>query len=123
MAKFSTDKVAKLVQLRHDYARKVGAVDEEIRNERAELAPEEVEDRADEWFSRRLDGGLFCLQTIDNVLAWLVAEDPAAAKSILHEVGGNAIKGSLQEQLDGLDADAETDQDTREMLTTLIGLL
>jgi len=123
LAKFIPENVTKLVQLRHEYARKVGLIDQEIRQEQSALSPEEAEDRADEWFSRRLDGGLFCLQTIDTILAWLVAEEPDAARVVSKDVGGDAIKGSLQEQLDGLDLGAEADQDTRDMLTTLMGFL
>jgi len=76
------EKLGKLVKLRRDYASRVTIVDEEIRNEQSKLDAEEREEMADEWDSRRLDAGLFCLQTIDVILAWLVAEDDGASKRI-----------------------------------------
>lgn len=126
LAKFAEkdhEKVSKLTKLRGQYASKVGAVDNEIKQERSQLNAEEAGDRADEWFSRRLDGGLFCLQTIDIVLAWLVAEDPGAKQLVLKEVGTEVVKQSLQEQIEGLDSEASEDEDTKEMLGTLISFL
>jgi len=117
------EKVTKLIQLRTQYAAKVGAIDKDIKSERSQLSAEEVEDRADEWFSRRLDGGLFCLQTIDVILAWLVAEDAGAKQLISKQLGSGEIRQSLQEQLDGLDEKASEDEDNKEMLSTLISFL
>ena len=76
------EKLAKIVTLRRDYASRVSAIDEQIRNAQVRLDAEEREALADEWLSRRLDAGLFCLQTIDVILAWLVAEDEGASKKI-----------------------------------------
>lgn len=76
------EKLGKLVKLRRDYAFRVSAVDEGIRAEQLELDAEDREDMADTWLSRRLDAGLFCLQTIDVILAWLVAEDEGASRKI-----------------------------------------
>ncbi|SMY27883.1 unnamed protein product [Zymoseptoria tritici ST99CH_1A5] len=119
--------VSKLVQLRKDYGRKVASVDKEIARERATLSEDEIEERADEWFSLRLNGGLFCLQTIGVILAWLVAEEPAVKARILN-VSGNeqeldAIQASLEEQRAGLEGGSAEDEDTREMLETLINFL
>ena len=127
LAKFGEkdyEKVSKLMQLRKDYARKVASVDEEIRLEQRMLDEEEREERADEFFSRRLDGGLFCLQTIDVIIAWLVAEDPGATKHISSQLDGlGAVKASLQEQLRGLDPKVGEDDDTRDMIGTLVSFL
>lgn len=85
LAKFvekNYEKLDKLVKLRRDYATKVAVADDAIRIEQANLDAEDREQMADEWLSRRLDAGLFCLQTIDIILAWLVAEDDGAAKRI-----------------------------------------
>ena len=65
------------------------------------MSAEEQEDLSDTWFSRRLDAGLFRLQvrtpqspllpplltaqTIDVILAWLIAEDDGA-KSRIQEI-------------------------------------
>lgn len=76
------EKLGKLVKLRRDYTARVAVVDQQIRREQSKLSAEEREEMADEWDSRRLDAGLFCLQTIDVVLAWLVAEDDGASKRI-----------------------------------------
>jgi beta-catenin-like protein 1 len=128
LAKFAEkdfEKVKKLVQLRQSYASRVAVVDREISQEQTALSNEEVEDRADEWFSRRLDGGLFCLQMIHVILAWLIAEDVGIKKLLLEELGGSfsAIKASLEEQKKGLEGGPESDEDMREMLETLIGFL
>ena len=131
LAKFTEkgyEKVCKLVQLREDHASKVATVDEEIKLERGMLDAEEQEDRADEWFSRRLDGGLFSLQTTDVILAWLIAEDPGVKTYLAEKSGGQdasleSVKASLQVQLDGLDTISADNEDTRDMLSTLIGFL
>ncbi|KAK1087658.1 hypothetical protein LTR48_002387 [Friedmanniomyces endolithicus] len=123
LAKFTEknyEKVKKLVSLREDYARRVGAVDSDLRAELA-LSSGDGTDREDEYFSRRLDAGLYVLQTVDVILAWLVAEDAEVRKLV--NAGGHldAIRASLQEQLNGLDSsDGEVDADTTEMLGTLI---
>lgn len=76
------EKLDKLVKLRRDYAARVSVVDRAIKQEQAGLDAEEREEMADEWLSRRLDAGLFCLQIIDVVLAWMIAEDDGARKKI-----------------------------------------
>ncbi|KAK5165408.1 uncharacterized protein LTR77_008937 [Saxophila tyrrhenica] len=118
------EKLTKLVQLRKDYARKVATGDEGIQLEQRMLDEEEREERADEFFSRRLDGGLFCLQTIDVVLAWLIAEDGGAKTHISSGLGGlENVRKSLQEQMALLDPQAGDDEDARDMLSTLIDFL
>ena len=127
LAKFTEkkyEKITKLCQLRSDYARRVATVDEEIASERKGMDEERYEEREDEWFSRRLEGGLFCLQTLDTVLAWLVAEDDGAKAHILDQLGDlGAIKATLQEQIQDLDPNAENEEDSRDMLMTLVGFL
>ena len=83
------------MKIRRESASKVAAVDQDIRREKARLSPGQDEgDRGDEWFSRRMDAGLYSLQTADVVLAWLVAED-AGAK--------NRIRGLLAERDESLE--------------------
>ena len=123
LAKFTEkkyEKVSKLLQLRKQYAAKIAAVDEEIGLEKCTLEEDEQEERADEWFSRRLDSGLFSLQTIDVILAWLVAEDDEAKGRIAAEVSLRELKRSLQRQLDGQETSSE---DTKDMLITLMSFL
>lgn len=56
------EKIGKLVKLRREYASRVSPVDQAVQEERKSLAKEQQEEMADEWFSRRLDAGLFSLQ-------------------------------------------------------------
>ncbi|KAK4032324.1 Catenin-beta-like protein [Parachaetomium inaequale] len=122
------EKTAKLVTLRRDYAAVIGRVDERIKQEQQGMDADEREEMADEWFSRRLDAGLFCLQTIDVILAWLIAEDGGARKKIQtllvdRDETFAVIQETIQEQIDGIDAELEESKETREMLTTLVQFL
>lgn len=95
------EKLTKLVDVRREYAGRVSAVDEVIRTEQANMDAEEREEAADEWLSRRLDAGLFSLQTVDVVLTWLLAEDLGAAeriKELLKERDESVanMRGSIQ---------------------------
>lgn len=76
------EKIVKLVVLRREYASRIAVVENEIRNDQVRMSAVEKEEAADEWLSRRLDAGLFCLQTLDVILAWLVAEDEGAGTRI-----------------------------------------
>jgi len=119
-------KIGKLATLRKEYASRVAIVDEQIREEQSKLDAEEREDMADEWDSRRLDAGLFCLQTIDIVLAWLIAEDEGASKtirSLLKDPGLAAIKLTIQEQLDTISGETEEETTTKDMLNALAQFL
>ncbi|KAH6712858.1 Catenin-beta-like protein [Leptodontidium sp. MPI-SDFR-AT-0119] len=122
------EKLGKLVKLRRDYAARLDAVDKEIRAEQVKMDVEEREEMADEWLGRRLDAGLFCLQTIDVVLAWLVAEDDGAKKkieSLLADWDDSlaVVKATIQEQLDTIVGDTEEETWTKDMLTALIQFL
>ncbi|OJD25853.1 hypothetical protein ACJ73_02775 [Blastomyces percursus] len=123
------EKIEKLIKLRWEYASKVSAVDQLIDQERKSMSSEEQELMSLEWLSRRLDAGLFCLQqTIDVILAWLVAEDDGAkakVKSLLseHDEDLAVVKTTLQEQLNTLDETSTDELDTREMLGTLLQFL
>ena len=122
------EKTDKLVKLRGEYAARMRAVDARIAQEKRGMDAEEQEDMAGEWFSRRLDAGLFCLQTIDVILAWLVAEDDGARKKIQGLLGEKGetlavVRETIQEQIDGIDVESEESKETREMLTTLVRFL
>lgn len=113
------EKIAKIVKLRRQYAGQVQAVDKGIKDEQVMLSAKDLEDMADQWLSRRLDAGLFCLQvaaltgrpwavlltlssqTLDVILAWLVAEDDGARRRIEellanHDESLSIIKVTLQ---------------------------
>lgn len=122
------EKLEKLVKLRRDYAARVAAVDAEIRNEQSKLGADEREEMADEWDSRRLDAGLFCLQTIDVILTWLIAEDDGAGKRIRSLLADRdeslaVIRATIQEQLDTIVGDTEEESSTKDMLNTLVQFL
>ncbi|KAL8675204.1 MAG: hypothetical protein Q9168_000457 [Polycauliona sp. 1 TL-2023] len=124
------EKIDRTMKIRREYASKVAAVDQDIQHEKFRLSStQEREDRADEWLSRRMDAGLYALQTADVVLAWLVAEDEGAKKRIQALLAERdeqlqTVRATLQEQLKGFDANAE-DRDVmfQEMLTTLVQYL
>lgn len=123
------EKIDKLMQLRRDYSSRVSNVEQTIKSERATLSDEEQVDMADEWLSRRLDAGLFSLQSIDTTLAWLIAEDDGAREYIQQLLADRddtfeCIKRTLQEQLEGMNASAEEEDATiKDMLGTLIAFL
>ncbi|CAZ81290.1 unnamed protein product [Tuber melanosporum] len=124
------EKIAKLTKLRTDYALRVAKVDAEIAVQREDLGSVvEEEEMAEEWFSKRLDAGLFCLQMTDRILAWLCAEDDGAKKRIgglLGRAGGSLrdVRRTLKEQIDGMtEASDEWQQVIKDMLSTLIEFL
>ncbi|PGH14552.1 hypothetical protein AJ80_05872 [Polytolypa hystricis UAMH7299] len=121
-------KIDRLIQLRHQYASKVTAAEQTIGQERRALSAEDQEVMESEWLSRRLDAGLFSLQMIDVVLAWLVAEDDGAKAKIKRLLSDrdedlSVVKATLQEQLSGLEDASEDEQDTKDMLGTLLQFL
>lgn len=126
------EKVQKLVKLRRDYAQRLAPVDEGIKAERALLVDADLEATADEALSRRLDAGLYSLQTVDVILAWLIAEDTGArqaATAALADQGNglDAVKATLTEQLQGLQSaeggNAQEQADAADMLRTLVECL
>lgn len=123
------EKIGKLVKLRRDYATRVANVDLETRNEQKSMDPEERESMADAWLGRRLDAGFFCLQTVDVILAWLIAEDEGASRKIQELLAERdedlgLLKATLQEQLDTMAAsETEEEEMNRDMLGTLIQFL
>ncbi|RYP45606.1 hypothetical protein DL768_008085 [Monosporascus sp. mg162] len=122
------EKTEKLVRLRRDCAARISSVDDAIRAEQGKTTAEQKEEMVDEWFSRRLDAGLFTLQTLDVILAWLVAEDDGARKRIQQLLADRdetlqVIRDTLQEQLEGIDTENAESKDHREMLSTLVEFL
>jgi len=120
------EKVERLIKLRRDYADKVASADAEIVAEQRGLSVEERTDRADEWFSRRLDAGLYRLRTVDVILSWLVAEDDGArqkTKQLLSERDESlaTLRTSLESQM--ADIGSEEDGTIAEMLSALIDCL
>jgi beta-catenin-like protein 1 len=114
------EKLRKLLQVRKEYAKRLSAVEEEIKLERRMMDEDDWAEREGEWFSRRLDHGLFGLQTADVALAWLVAEDEGAKGTVVEGLGGSLaeVRESLKEQLEGVE-----DEDSKDMLGTLVSFL
>ncbi|KAK0733145.1 Catenin-beta-like protein [Lasiosphaeria miniovina] len=122
------EKIDKLLKLRRGYGGRVAAVDAQIKVDQQSMGSEEKAVMEDEWFSHRLDAGLFCLQTIDVILAWLIAEDSGARKKIEALLADRdesvaVIRTTIQEQIDGMDVDSDESSDLREMLRTLAQFL
>ncbi|GAQ46416.1 hypothetical protein AtubIFM55763_005473 [Aspergillus tubingensis] len=122
------EKIEKLIKLRRDYAQRVTPVEQAIEKERKNFTEEEQEIMAAEWLSRRFDAGLFSLQLIDVILAWLVAEDDGAKKKIVSLLADrdedlSLIRRTLQEQMEGLSEDEPGEKDSKEMLETLLQFL
>ncbi|RKL37165.1 Beta-catenin-like protein 1 [Fusarium proliferatum] len=118
------EKISKLVKFRRDYVARVSLAEQQNDAEKATTSEDDREAAELEWLSRRIDAGLFTLQTIDTVLAWLVAEDTGAARKIRQILAErnekvSVIGRTLKEQLDALDT-TEENQDLRGMLSTLV---
>ncbi|POS75327.1 hypothetical protein DHEL01_v206279 [Diaporthe helianthi] len=125
------EKTERLVQLRRDMSARLRRVDEEMNRENRRagdmaLTDEEMEE---ERFFRRLEEGLFLLQSIDLVLAWLIAEDDGARDKIRALLADRdetfeVVKASLRERHDAIgDKTSQSGRDTSEMLTTLMEFL
>lgn len=121
------EKADRLIKLRRDFAARLRLVDEHMAKETR--AYDEDVDREEERFLRRLDAGLFTLQTIDVVLAWLIAEDDGARAKIRTMLADRdetfeVIKSSLQERLGAIDdKESQEAKDSAEILTTLMEFL
>ncbi|KAL1795331.1 hypothetical protein ACET3X_007147 [Alternaria dauci] len=122
------EKITKLVALRRDYVARLDAFDERLAEKRNALGLRDKEDLEAfelENIPERLSEGLYCLERIDAVLAWLVAEDRGAKVAIEKALGETDeglrdVKRTLQAQLDGVLA---VEPAEREMLETLVGFL
>ena len=80
LAKFvdnNYEKTDKLLDIRTSAQTRLIVVDREIDAEKEALlkAAEEIGGEEDGWYLRRLDGGLYTLQTVDYILAWIIMED------------------------------------------------
>ncbi|KAI4607734.1 hypothetical protein J4E80_009475 [Alternaria sp. BMP 0032] len=122
------DKIHKLVELRRGYVTRLSAFDSKLAEKKRALritGKDELEAFELENIPDRLSEGLYCLERIDAVLAWLVAEDGGAKVAIVkalaeRDEGLGDVKRTLQAQLDGVMA---VEPAEREMLETLVGFL
>ena len=118
-------KINRLVELRNEYARRLARVEQDIDEEKQVIDADDQGEQEPEWFSRRVDAGLFVGQMIDVILAWMIAEDGGAAKRIASLLDGlTGVSDSLNDQIGGLD-DGEVGASpearaTKEMLEALL---
>ncbi|OAA66656.1 DUF1716 domain containing protein [Niveomyces insectorum RCEF 264] len=136
------EKVDQLVALRREYDARVAVVDREMEDEgrgrtyAAALADgdgdggdnDEKAALAAERLARRLEAGLFTLQNVDIILAWLVAEDDGARRKIQAVLADRdetfaVLRQSLQERRDELDLNVIEGRDMRDVLTALMEFL
>jgi beta-catenin-like protein 1 len=123
------EKTTKLLKHREYYASKVEKEERRIDEDRRSKQNDgdEQEDEA-EYVVRKLDAGLFALQLINVILAWLCIEDDGARRKILEIMEGQgvdlgSVTASLSEQLQGLDTEDEESRELQEMLTALVEYL
>lgn len=131
LAKFTEnafEKCKRLLELRLEYAERLAIVDQRIAQEVKALPTDGEEVVQDEHLSQRLDAGLFSLQTIDVILAWLMAEDEGAKTYLSEEMARHnmdairVLRSSLQAQLEGIDIEESVDK-TASMQDMLKALL
>ncbi|KAJ6536620.1 Catenin-beta-like protein [Mycena sp. CBHHK59/15] len=87
LAKFvegNYEKVDKLLEIRDNAKNRLRLIDSDIETEKKELlSVEEIGSEEDTGYLRRLDGGLFTLQTVDYILAWIAMEDDGIRAHLL----------------------------------------
>jgi beta-catenin-like protein 1 len=128
LAKFlekNYDKITKLITLRRDYVTRVSAFDAKLADRKRGLSKEEQDELDIENTASRLDEGLYCLERVDAILAWLVAEDDGAKTAIVKGLAEQDetlmdLRRTLQAQLDGV---LEVEATEREMLEALVEFL
>lgn len=119
------EKITRLVSLRRDYVARLAAFDARSKEKKRGLSKEELEVWELENITDRLSEGLYCLERVDAILAWLVAEDAGAKKAVVERLAERDerladVKATLQAQLDGVLA---VEKAEREMLETLVRFL
>ncbi|KAG5634475.1 hypothetical protein H0H81_001811 [Sphagnurus paluster] len=78
LAKFvesNYEKVDKLLEIRDSARTRLKATNASIEQERQNLDEEDIDDLEATSYLRRLDGGLYTLQSVDYILAWIIMED------------------------------------------------
>lgn len=119
LAKFvenNYEKADKLLEVRENAHNRLKVVDAEIEAEKKAILTDggEIESEDEDLFYlRRLEGGLFTLQTVDYILAWVVMEDDGIRGHITQmlERKNQSLKdiiSTLQIYRDNLDADTQS---------------
>ncbi|ESK96043.1 duf1716 domain protein [Moniliophthora roreri MCA 2997] len=80
------EKVDRLLEIRDNARTRLKATDKQIEAQKKELQAEGEEitsEDEDSWYLQRLDGGLFTLQNVDYILAWVAMEDDGIRTHLL----------------------------------------
>ncbi|KAJ7700142.1 Catenin-beta-like protein [Mycena rosella] len=80
------EKVDKLLEIRDNATNRLKLADSEIEAEKKALISDGEEitsEEEDTWYLRRLESGLFTLQTVDYILAWVAMEDDGIRAHLL----------------------------------------
>ncbi|KAG8684726.1 hypothetical protein FRC09_015183, partial [Ceratobasidium sp. 395] len=132
------EKVDRLIELREQAETRLKLTDRDIAAEKKELLAqgEDPESAEDLFLLRRMDGGLFTLQTVDVLLAWVIMEDDGAkqhAEMLLGRRGKSIkdIESVLKGYLENIDEaepgeespEAQASMAQREILNGLIGFI
>ncbi|KIK68105.1 hypothetical protein GYMLUDRAFT_154602, partial [Collybiopsis luxurians FD-317 M1] len=118
LAKFvenTYEKVDKLLDIRENAQSRMKATDASIENQKKELLANDEEISAedeDAFYLQRLDGGLFTLQTVDYILAWIAMEDDGIRSHLSQMLGRknqslNDIVKTLRIYHDGIGDETE----------------
>ncbi|KAJ7180140.1 Catenin-beta-like protein [Mycena crocata] len=106
LAKFvegNYEKVDKLLEIRDNATARLKLVDAEIAAEKKDLIAdgEEITTEAeDTWYLRRLESGMFTLQTVDYILAWVAMEDDGIRAHLLQMLDRKSL--SMQDIIQSL---------------------
>jgi beta-catenin-like protein 1 len=119
------EKTTKLVAVRREYVSRVAAFDTQLAERKTGLSEAEQAELEATSVVDRLDEGLYCLERIDTILAWLVAEDDGAKKAIVKALAERDesladVRKTLQSHLNG---ELEVERAERDMLDALVRFL
>lgn len=129
------EKVDRLLDVREGVEVRLKVVEKEISSEKKEMirTGEEIGPEMDDlWYLRRLDGGLFTLQTVDYILGWICMEDDGIRSHVSVMLGRRSkslknIVDTLREYRDNVaDGDDMEESDAtsrRDILNGLLGFL
>ncbi|KDQ64547.1 hypothetical protein JAAARDRAFT_187869 [Jaapia argillacea MUCL 33604] len=142
LAKFvesNYEKVDKLLEIRETAQVRLKAAEANIEIEKRELLDEGEEigpEEEEAWYLQRLDEGLYTLQTVDYILAWIVMEDDGIRSHVQQMLDRRSkslkdIAKTLQIYYDNVDEaeqpapeeDMARAPSQKEILTALIGFL
>ncbi|KAI0053550.1 DUF1716-domain-containing protein [Auriscalpium vulgare] len=134
LAKFvenNYEKTDKLLDIRQTAQARLNIVDNEIEVEKQAFLQdgEDVTEEEDNWYIRRLNGGLYTLQTVDYIQAWIVMEDDGIrdhAKQMLGRFNRSFkdVVSTLQIYRDNITEDStDAPGSQREILRQLIAFL